>query len=182
MKSRHPSKSGILQTVNLSRVTPLVLVFAVLVVVSGGVPSVQAVGVETPGINIGGENPLSSLEGSMLYWVRLRETLRPWVIAPTQVMENGRIRALPLESISPSLQVEPGIAEWSVGDTRFRASLTESEESDGGDLWDLLIEELTPESSVWGVTARAQAVPAFGDVLLALFGGRIDGLSRPRVK
>jgi hypothetical protein len=170
------------RTKKLSWRSPRVVLWAALIAVSGGLLRSHVASAETPEVNAGEEMPLSSLEGSMLYWVRLREALKPWVIAPVQVKEDGRIRALPLESVSPNLTVEPGIAEWSVGDTRFRASLTESGDSDGGDLWDLLIEEQKLESSIWVVTARAQAVPAFGDVLLGLFGGRTDGLQRPQVR
>ena len=118
--------------------------------------SVQAQ--QVPGIN---RILLSGLVGRVRNCVKL----------PVSFDRSGQKILHPLISHCPEVRVvDKGVAKVRVNSHSFRISMKEAKDSDA-DLYDVLIEdERTHEASM------IQSVLAFGDPLLGVLGGKLQGI------
>ncbi|MDR3607630.1 MAG: hypothetical protein P4M08_09645 [Oligoflexia bacterium] len=97
----------------------------------------------------------------------LRNLTLKCVVRPYTIDAQGAKIALPLRSICSELVVTaPETATIQIENQVFTAELTESEDSDGGDL-----DHLTIRNDEGQIVAQRRNVAAFDDILIALAAG-----------
>jgi hypothetical protein len=104
-----------------------------------------------------------------VFWQDVRDLLLKCAVQPYAVNANGRRVYGPLKSRCSEVQVTDAGARFSLNGETYVAQLKESEQSDGGDLFDVTV--LDSKGQVFAVRNCALA---FGDVLLGL-AGRDEG-------
>lgn len=98
--------------------------------------------------------------------------LRNCVAFPVYSDGEGRQHAGRLLSRCPEIRVlDATHARLTLSGATFEATLSDSRESDGGDLNDVIVRD-----AAGNVVAQRGNVPAFGDILLGLLGGNAQGL------
>jgi hypothetical protein len=103
------------------------------------------------------------------FWSKVRSLVEQCAAQPVTIDFEGHKTYYPLVSRCDELGAYEGSAQFLLEDEWYSAELIESEDSDGGDLFDVRIER-DRDSHV----AIRKNVPAFGDVLVGMAGGRVS--------
>ena len=128
--------------------------------------SIVAILVSLAALNASADPQTVRPNPSSFSWDLTRHLVLNCAVQPVRTREDGRFESLPARSICPAeLSVDGNIARFEVQKKSYTAVLTESEDSDGGDLNDLVI-----MNSKGRTVAREQNILAFGDILVALAG------------
>lgn len=88
------------------------------------------------------------------------------------VRQDGSRLASPLRSVCPELVIEGATARFSLHGKAYVAKITQSEDSDGGDLNDLTI-----SGTDGTLTENHHDVLGFDDILITLLGGNTEKVS-----
>jgi len=99
------------------------------------------------------------------FWQQTHDFVLKCAVQPFAVRAGHKVFH-PLRSICPNLVVKNGNALFTMNGKSYRATLHESDYSDGGDLNDVVVTSTDGSFSV-----ERTYIPAFNDVILALAGG-----------
>lgn len=100
------------------------------------------------------------------FWDEVHDFVKKCAVQPYVEQGEGQKSFLPLKSICKELTVNGSRAKFTLKGHQFRATLFDSEFSDGGDINDVVVKD-----AAGGIVAERNSVLAFGDVLLGLAGG-----------
>jgi|GEM_PF-6127380 len=101
-------------------------------------------------------------------WQSVKNLVADCAVQPVTQLPNGRTKFLRIVSLCPdSLAVTGNLAQFSLDGVRYSAVLLDSPLADEGDLNTLIVRD--PEGKI---AAKAEHIPAFGDILLALAGSQ----------
>ena len=101
-------------------------------------------------------------------WTSVKDLVADCAVQPVTKLANGRTKYLRVVSLCPdSLSVTGNLAQFSLHGIRYSAVLLDSPLADEGDLNTLIVRD--PEGKI---AAKAEHIPAFGDILLALAGSQ----------
>lgn len=114
----------------------------------------------------------SSAETSASLWPETAALVRRCASQTICVRQDGSRLASPLQSLCPELVIEGTTARFSLHGKVYIAKITESDDSDGGDLNDLTISGADST-----LTENHHNVLGFDDVLLTLLGGNTERVS-----
>ncbi len=107
------------------------------------------------------------------YLPAMMQEVRYCAVVPVKYNERGNKTAFAMVSHCPEVQtLGTGKATLKVSDQVFEAQITDSVDTDGGDLNDLVITNVNTRE-----TYKRHNVLAFGDVLLAVLHGNEEGLT-----
>lgn len=112
------------------------------------------------------------------FWDQVQNLVLSCAVEPVKVADGRKITG-PLRSSCDEVQVSGNEARLFVDGRWYTAVLTDSAESDGGDLNDIRVED-----EKGNVVAELHNVPAFGDVLLGLAGGqaKVQEVNVPQIE
>jgi hypothetical protein len=103
------------------------------------------------------------------FWTKVRGMIEQCAVQPVTVDADGRKIYKSLVSRCDELGAYEGSAQFTLEGEWYSAELTESEHSDGGDFYDVRIQRDSD-----GAEALRPGIPAFGDILVGLAGGRVS--------
>jgi hypothetical protein len=113
-------------------------------------------------------NAWASDPSSASFLESVQQLVRSCVVRPYSVTDGKKTYGF-LKSRCSNVQTHGAWAEFSLGNTKYVASLEESLDSDGGDLDNIDIKDLNG-----AVVAHLSNVLAFGDILLGLAGANVE--------
>ena len=101
-------------------------------------------------------------------WNSVKDLVADCAVQPVAKLANGRTKYLRVVSLCPeSLSVTGNLAQFNLNGARYSAVLLDSPLADEGDLNTLVVRD-----SEGKIAAKAEHIPAFGDILLALAGSQ----------
>lgn len=109
-----------------------------------------------------------AVNGSPRFWTAVKELVLRCAVQPYTLQRGKKVYGR-LLSTCEELQVQGAEARFVLNGDWYLAQLSDSPNSDGGDLNDVFVKD-TDEKQV----AVRRDIPAFGDVLLGLAGGRVQ--------
>jgi hypothetical protein len=115
----------------------------------------------------GSEVSADRLDPKSFSWDELKQLVLNCAVQPISKLATGETEFHPLVSLCPkNLSVHGSVAQFRLKGLRYVATLFDSPLADEGDLNSLVIRDEQGR-----LTAQAEHIAAFGDILLALAGG-----------
>jgi hypothetical protein len=110
----------------------------------------------------------SSVQDSPEFWQKLNTLVAQCTVKPYSLVQGVKTYGS-LRSFCQEIQVNGDHASFVLDGEQFSARIEESEDSDGGDLDNVYV-----QNSSGAVIAQRHNVLAYNDILLGLAGGNVD--------
>jgi hypothetical protein len=105
------------------------------------------------------------------FWEKVHNLIQHCAVQP-YILDNGKKVYGPLRSNCVEVLVQGSQAQFNLDGVWYVASLTDSDDSDGGDLNDITVRKMSDTSG--DVVAERHNALAFGDILVGLAGGQVQ--------